>query len=54
MKAFDILEAIRKEFAKKGTGSWPIVYIANGTSYKYDDVKVDEDEKRIIVNLKPV
>jgi len=51
-KAFDVQENIRKEFARSGSGSWPIIFLnEDGTAYEFKDVVTDEENGFIVVKL---
>lgn len=53
MKAWDIVESIRKSFSTYGSGGAPLIFKdQDGNHYEVVDVK--SDKKLVVVNIKRV
>lgn len=53
---FDFVTKLQKQWAKKGTASYPIIFInEDGHRFKLtdDDIKTDEENKETLVQIRP-
>ncbi|ADD80851.1 gp065 [Rhodococcus phage ReqiDocB7] len=56
MQGFDFTEMVRKEFAHKGTGNYPVVILDpnSGLTYVPKEVKTDQETKATILIIEEV